>query len=124
MRKDEAEQDPVDATEGPGDEVSDDFGPPFEARSFGGEFVWADSERYTCKILRVRAGEKVRVSTRGRADMVVMLTGGRAVLEILEGDEAERVEMLPATPVRVLPERDHRLIAMTEVEMFTSYAKL
>jgi hypothetical protein len=100
----------------------DDYGDPFEPRSFGGEFVWAAGVAYTCKILRVRAGEKVLISTRGRKDMTVMLTGGRAILEVLEGDEIDRVEMLPSAPVRVHPEREHRLVAMTEVEMFTVYS--
>jgi hypothetical protein len=103
------------------DQEQDDYGEPFDPRSFGGEFVWAKAKGYTCKILRVRAGEKVLVSTRGRQDMVVMLTGGRAVLEVLDGDETDRVEMMPAAPVRVHPEREHRLVAMTEVEMFTVY---
>ncbi len=113
----------VDANE---DIEQSDFGPPFEARSFGGEFVWADAASYTCKILRVRAGEKVLVSTRGRRDMVVMLTGGRAVLEVLEreGEGVDRVEMLPAAPVHVHPEREHRLVALTEVEMFTVYSRI
>ncbi len=107
-----------------GDDEGDDYGEPFEARSFGGEFVWAEGERFTCKILRVRAGEKVLVSTRGRKDMTVMLTGGRAVLEVLEGDDIDRVEMLPAAPIQVHPDREHRLVAMTEVEMFTVYSPL
>ncbi len=102
----------------------DDYGEPFESRSFGGEFVWAEGDAFTCKILRVRAGEKVLVSTRGRKDMTVMLTGGRAVLEVIEGDEVDRVEMLPAAPIQVSPEREHRLVAMTEVEMFTVYSPL
>lgn len=102
----------------------DDYGEPFEARSFGGEFVWAEGDAFTCKILRVRPGEKVLVSTRGRKDMIVMLTGGRAILEVLEGDEVDRIEMMPAAPIRVHPEREHRLVAMTEVEMFTVYSPL
>ena len=104
--------------------VEDDYGPPFAGRSFGGEFVWAEAASYTCKILRVRAGEKVLVSTRGRKDMCVMLTGGRAVLEVLVGAEVDRVEMLPAAPINVHPEREHHLIAMTDVEMFTVYSPL
>ena len=103
---------------------ADDYGPPFEARSFGGEFVWAEAPGYSCKILRVRAGEKVLVSTRGRRDMIVMLTGGRAVLEVLDGDETDRVEMMPAGPISVQPDREHHLVAMTDVEMFTVYTKL
>lgn len=109
-----------DESEGEGD----DYGEPFESRSFGGEFVWAEGDAYTCKILRVRAGEKVLVSTRGRKDMTVMLTGGRAVLEVLEGDDVDRVEMLPAAPIQIHPDREHRLVAMTEVEMFTVYSPL
>jgi hypothetical protein len=101
-----------------------DYGEPFEGRSFGGEFVWAEGDAFTCKILRVRAGEKVLVSTRGRKDMTVMLTGGRAILEVLEGDEVDRVEMLPAAPIQVHPDREHRLVAITEVEMFTVYSPL
>lgn len=124
--------DPIDPTE-PGaasDDEADtldedsDFGPPFESRSFGGEFVWAEAEAYTCKILRVRAGEKVLVSTRGRRDMVVMLTGGRAVLEVVEDEGIDRVEMLPAAPISVHPDREHRLVALTEVEIFTVYTRL
>jgi hypothetical protein len=102
----------------------DDYGEPFETRSFGGEFVWAQGDAFTCKILRVRAGEKVLVSTRGRKDMTVMLTGGRAVLEVIEGEDVDRVEMLPAAPISIHPEREHRLVAMTEVEMFTIYSPL
>lgn len=135
---DEGESDEVDAEDGEADEsdgetsdseddildADSDFGPPFEQRSFGGEFVWADASAYTCKILRVRAGEKVLVSTRGRKDMVVMLTGGRAVLEVIEGESTDRVEMLPAAPIQVHPDREHRLVALTEVEMFTVYTRL
>ncbi|MFV8756771.1 hypothetical protein ACNOYE_40015 [Nannocystaceae bacterium ST9] len=124
---DDPEAEPsVGSDEGEADTLDEDsdFGPPFESRSFGGEFVWADAEAYTCKILRVRAGEKVLVSTRGRRDMVVMLTGGRAVLEVIEGEGIDRVEMLPAAPIAVHPDREHRLVALTEVEMFTVYTRL
>lgn len=121
--QDEVEGEGLDSEDDILDEDAD-FGPPFEARSFGGEFVWADASAYTCKILRVRAGEKVLVSTRGRKDMVVMLTGGRAVLEVIEGESTDRVEMLPAAPIHVHPDREHRLVALTEVEMFTVYTRL
>lgn len=126
--EEEAEDDEDDEDEGDGEVDQDedveqsDFGPPFEARSFGGEFVWADSDSYTCKILRVRAGEKVLISTKGRRNMIVMLTGGRAVLEVVEGESVDRVELLPASPIQVVHEREHRLVALTEVELFTVYS--
>ncbi|MCB9566561.1 MAG: hypothetical protein H6710_05005 [Myxococcales bacterium] len=102
----------------------DDYGPPFESRSFGGELVWAEAPGYTAKILRVRPGEVVIVSTRGRTDMVAMLTGGRAVLEIRDGDNSDRVELMPASPVPIQPGFDYRLIAVTDVELMTIYTQL
>jgi hypothetical protein len=102
----------------------DEYGPPFEARSFGGQYVWAEADQYTAKILRVRAGEKVVISTQGRKDMVVMLTGGRGVLEILRGKEVSREELAPATPVAIDHEQEFRLVAMTDVELFTIHSPL
>jgi hypothetical protein len=120
----EGKDDGEDEEEVEDSDEGDDYGEPFESRSFGGEFVWAEGDAFTCKILRVRAGEKVLVSTRGRKDMTVMLTGGRAILEVIEGEDVDRVEMLPAAPIQVHPDREHRLVAMTEVEMFTVYSPL
>ena len=103
--------------------TDDDYGPPFEARSFGGEFVWAQASGYTAKVLRVRAGENVAISTKGRRDMFVMLTGGRALLETRNEGNVDRIEMLPATSVPILEgELAYRLVAMTDVEMFTIYS--
>lgn len=110
---DNAEEDP-----------EEDYGEPFIGRSFGGEFVWADSDAYTCKILRVRPGQNVIVSTKGRKEMVALLTGGRALLEIREEgeDEADMVELMPASPISIRPGASYKLVAVTEVELFTSYA--
>jgi hypothetical protein len=105
-------------------DIDDDYGPPFEGRSFGGEFVWADAPGFTAKILRVRPGEIVIVSTRGRTDMVAMLTGGRAALEIRDGDNIDRVELMPAGPVKIEPGPDYRLIALTDVELMTIYSQM
>lgn len=105
------------------DPSDDDYGPPFERRSFGGEFVWAQAPGYTAKVLRVRAGEVVAISTRGRRDMVLMLTGGRALLETRAEDSVDRVELLPATPITVAEgEHAYRLVAVTDVELFTIYS--
>lgn len=116
----EPETDPAEAAVDPDD---DDYGPPFERRSFGGEFVWAQGPGYTAKVLRVRAGEVVAISTKGRKDIVVMLTGGRALLETRGDDNVDRVELMPATPV-VVADGDvaYRLVAVTDVEMFTAYS--
>lgn len=123
--KGEAEDDELvgaDAADAP-DPTEDDYGPPFEARSFGGEFVWAQAPGYTAKILHVRAGENVAISVKGRKDMFIMLTGGRGVLEVRSDDNIDRVELLPATPITIAEgDMVYRLVAMTDVELFTIYA--
>lgn len=106
------------------DEPVDDYGPPFEPKTFGGAFVWARAPSYTASVLRVRDGENVVVSTRNRRDMTIMLTGGRALLEVHDGTEVDRVELLPASPVEIPPGRDYRLLALTEVELFTIFTPL
>jgi hypothetical protein len=103
------------------DEESD-FGPPFSAKTFGASFVWARGEQYVATVLRVKEGENVVVSTVNRRDMHVMLTGGRGILEVDDGTEMDRVELLPAAPVFINPGKGYRLVAMTEVELFTVYS--
>ena len=113
---DEEEDD--DATE------DDDFGPPFTAKTFGGAFVWAKAPGYVATVLRVREGGNVEVSTENRRDMIVMLTGGRAVLEVDVSGDVDHVELMPAAPVAIDPGKRYRLIAQTEVELFTVYSPL
>lgn len=114
----------LDETSPDADADDSDFGPPFVPKTFGGAFAWARGEHYVCTVLRVREGENVIVSTQNRRDMNVMLTGGRAVLEVDSGDDADRVELLPAAPVYIDPNHSYRLLALTEVEIFTVYEPL
>lgn len=121
---------PADAVLLSEDESSDrpdeesDFGPPFAAKSFGASFVWARGDQYVATVLRVKEGENVVVSTANRRDMHVMLTGGRGILEVDDGTELDRVELLPASPVFIDPGKGYRLVAMTEVELFTVYSPM
>jgi hypothetical protein len=101
-----------------------DFAPPFVPKTFGGAFVWARGQHFVATVLRVREGGNVVVSTQNRRDMQVMLTGGRAVLEVGEGDDIDRVELVPASPVEIDPVKRYRLLAVTEVELFTVYEPL
>ncbi len=101
-----------------------DFGPPFSAKSFGASFVWARGEQYVATVLRVKEGENVVVSTQNRRDMHVMLTGGRGILEVDDGTDLDRVELLPASPVFIDPAKAYRLVAMSEVELFTVFSPL
>ncbi len=99
-----------------------DYGFPFTAKTFGGAFVWARSPSYNATILRIREGQNVVVSTHARKDMVLMLTGGRAVLEVTQGGEVTRDELALTTPTPIGDEASHRLIALTEVEIMTIYS--
>ena len=114
-----------DDGEGPeiGD-VIDDFGAPFIPKTFGGAFVWAKGEGFVTTVLRIKEGKSVPVATQNRRDMHVMLTGGRAVLEVDDGTEVDRVELMPAGPLLIDPANRYRLIAMTEVEIFTVYTQV
>lgn len=102
----------------------DDFGPPFIPKTFGGAFVWAKGEGFVTTVLRIKEGKSVPVATQNRRDMHVMLTGGRAVLEVDDGTEVDRVELMPAGPLHIDPANRYRLIAMTEVEIFTVYTQI
>ena len=106
------------------DDGDDEYTELFQSRSFGGEFIWAEATGYVAKILRVRSGQNVVVSTQGRRDMVVMLTGGRAVLETKRGSETEHTELLPAEPQTIRAEQSYRLLALSEVELFTIYTSV
>ncbi len=121
--RDGAEEPQASPDEAAIDPSEDDYAPPFERRSFGGEFVWGQAPGYTAKVLRVRAGEVVAISTKGRRDMVLMLTGGRGLLETRADENIDRVELMPATPIQVAEgEVAYRLVAMTDVELFTIYS--
>lgn len=106
------------------EEVFDEFGPPFTPKTFGGAFVWAKGENFVTTVLRIKEGKSVPVATTNRQDMHVMLTGGRAVLEVDDGTEVDRIELMPAGPLHIDPAHRYRLIAMTEVEIFTVYTQL
>ena len=122
---DEPEDDPQpessEASETPG---SAQVELPFSQRTFGGAFVWARAAGFTCTVLRIMERENVVISTRNRRDMIVMLTGGRAVLEVKDGNDVDRVELMPASPVPIEPDKAYRLLALTEVELFTVYTPL
>lgn len=95
----------------------------FVSRSFGGEMIWAQGSAFVAKILRVRAGENVRVTGKGRRDMHVMLSGGRACLQ-KKGEDApsEAQELLAGQSVRIGAQCEYRLIAMTDTELLSIYS--
>jgi hypothetical protein len=114
---------PAAATETP-EPPDEDYGPPFTGKTFGGAFVWARSPGFVATVLRIRDGQNVAISTQNRRDMTMMLTAGRAVLEVQSDEGTDRVEVMPASPIAMDPNSTHRLLALTEVELFTIYMPL
>lgn len=108
----------------PDADAESDFGPPFVPKTFGGAFVWARGANFVATVLRVKEGKIVPVATQNRLDMHVMLTGGRAVLEVDDGEDVDRVELIPAAPVPIQSDCTYRLVALTEVELFTVFTML
>jgi hypothetical protein len=45
-------------------------------------------------------------------------------LEVAVGEDSDRVELLPSSPVMVDVGKGYRLIALTEVELFTVYSPI
>lgn len=116
-------QDPVQPLADPSPAASELLSCEFVSRSFGGEMVWAQGANFIAKILRVRAGEKVRVTGKGRRDMHVMLSGGRACLQSVEAQGPDPDELLAGQPVRIDPDKEYRLIAMTDTELLSVYTQ-
>lgn len=117
----EASDEPL-SDEIPDEDADDDFGTPFVPKTFGGAFVWARGDDFVATVLRIKEGKSVPVATANRRDMTVMLTGGRAVLEVDSGEDVDRVELLPAGPIPIEAGNTYRLHALTEVELFTVYS--
>ncbi|MEE9382196.1 MAG: hypothetical protein V3V08_02120 [Nannocystaceae bacterium] len=118
------EAEPPSTRPSPPEASDDSYLSLFKKRSFGGEFVWADTPGYVAKILRVSEGENVTVSTEDRRDVTILLTGGRAVLEIKRGSETKQLELKPAAPQQIHPGHSYRLLALSEVELFTIFTRI
>ncbi len=97
----------------PGD---DDYGPRSSGAASAASSCGRRARATRRRCSACARARSVAISTKGRRDMTVMLTGGRALLETRAEDSVtDRVELLPATPMAIAEgEHAYRLVAVTD----------
>lgn len=87
-------------------------------KPWGHELIWAKTDRYVGKILRVRAGEALSLQYHRVKDETIMVLSGRLRFEFFAEGEAPSVrELLPGEPFHVAPGLRHRMTAVDDVEV-------
>lgn len=92
----------------------------FVDKPWGGEEIFAETERYVGKILTVRAGHALSVQYHEVKDETMRVLDGTCELHV--GSEAGRrdlevVTMTPGMSFRIRPGVIHRLVALTDIRM-------
>ena len=89
-------------------------------KPWGGEEIFAETDRYVGKILTVRAGQALSVQYHRVKDETMRVLDGRCELHVggrPGSQELEVVEMVPGTSYRIRPGVVHRLVALTDVRI-------
>jgi mannose-6-phosphate isomerase-like protein (cupin superfamily) len=87
-------------------------------KPWGEEIIFAETDRYAGKVLRVRKGEILSLQYHRRKDETLYFFRGTARLWIEEkGTLAERV-VRPPTAIRIRPMTRHRVEAIEDCEIF------
>ena len=84
-------------------------------KPWGYELIFAHSERYSGKVIFVRAGEQLSLQYHERKDETVYLHAGRIEMEIGVGEEPRSVEIVgPGASFRLEPGVVHRWRALED----------
>ncbi|MEZ4368755.1 MAG: hypothetical protein R2939_21130 [Kofleriaceae bacterium] len=87
-------------------------------KPWGHELVWAQTDRYVGKLLRIRAGEALSLQYHRVKDETIMLLGGRLELTTYaEGEEPRVRELAALQPVHLVPGMRHRMVAIEDAEL-------
>ena len=89
-------------------------------KPWGGEEIFAETDRYVGKILTVRAGQALSLQYHVRKDETMRVLSGACELHIGSepGCRALEVAVLgPGSTVRITPGTVHRLIALSDVRI-------
>ena len=88
------------------------------AKPWGEEIIFAETERYAGKILKVLRSECLSLQLHRRKDETLYLYRGRVRLWIeVEGELRER-SMRPGDSCRIVPGTRHRMEALEDSEIF------
>ncbi len=89
-------------------------------KPWGGEEVFAETERYVGKILTVRAGHALSLQYHVRKDETMRVLSGRCELHIGGAPGSRELEVVvlePGGTVRIPPGTVHRLVALSDVRI-------
>src|SRR6202140_3692552 len=88
-------------------------------KPWGHETIWAQSERYTGKILHIDAGHELSVQYHNRKDETVYLLSGEIVYRVQrEGDDIlDDVQLKVGESFRITPGTIHQMVAVTDCDV-------
>lgn len=92
----------------------------FVEKPWGGEEIFAETDRYVGKILTVRAGHALSVQYHRVKDETMRVLDGSCELHLGRqpgSPELDVVRLEPGTSVRIQPGVVHRLVALTDVRL-------
>ena len=92
--------------------------PRIVEKPWGHELIWAETDLYVGKILRVKAGQALSVQMHEKKDETLHLLKGRMVLRA--GPSPEAMEEIPfeeGDSFRVRPRTVHVIEAVTDVDV-------
>lgn len=92
----------------------------FVEKPWGGEEIFAETDRYVGKILTIRAGHALSLQYHEAKDETMRVLEGRCELQIGAGPGERQLEsrvLQPGDTCRIAPGVLHRLIALTDVRL-------
>jgi mannose-6-phosphate isomerase-like protein (cupin superfamily) len=92
----------------------------FVDKPWGGEEIFAETDRYAGKILTVRAGHALSLQYHRLKDETMRVLEGTCEMHIIERPGGEVVEVLTMSPgavCHIRPGTIHRLVALTDVRV-------
>ncbi len=87
-------------------------------KPWGGETIFAWTDRYVGKILHVKAGHSLSLQYHRVKDETIYLAAGRMDLEVEEAGQMRRVGMVCGDFYRIRPEVKHRMHARDDCTVF------
>lgn len=87
-------------------------------KPWGYELWWARTERYVGKILHVTAGHALSLQYHNIKEETILVSRGRLLFELQDGDTLVGTEMGPGERVHVMPGRVHRMTAIEDCDLF------
>ena len=87
-------------------------------KPWGSELIWAETDRYVGKILRVRKGEALSLQYHERKDETIYLLSG--VLQLQVGRDRRQLEdrrLQPREAFHIPPGLRHRMVALEDCEV-------